>query len=134
MSGKHTHKTDEFELRPAFVTLRFRIKDDYDPKTLADQGVIEDDYVTVASMPLREMLTTKPEGLASELLEYMTERKSTRPLAPGDVFYIGEDPWLFVESKTIGLFKGANIVHVKVPEKHARLSIINMEFYDATKD
>lgn len=132
MTGKHTCNKTEFVPLQRFVTLRFRISDDYTPKDLVRNGIDEDSYATMLCMPLREMLTGTAKELAGELGLYMLGKPNVRRLGAGDMFYMGEDAWLFAEEADQKLFKGAQMEKVDIQD--ANLIIVRMGVQRAAQD
>ena len=134
MTGRRTSTKTGFKPNAKFVTLRFRSKDDYDPDKMAKEGIDENDYVTVLNMPLREMTQTAPAKLAGEILEYMLDVNGPplRRAAAGDVFYRGEEPWMFVRPGERRTFEGASILEVEIDKTFHDLLIVPMETEDAS--
>lgn len=134
MTGKRTSTKTTFEPRERFVTLRFRSKDDYDPKDMERRGIDEDEYVTVLNMPLREMLTTALPELAGELLDYMFDHGKMRRADQGDVFYVGMDAWAFIKETDKKLFNGAQMHEVVTKATIPPLWIVGLEVDNAPEN
>ena len=98
---------------PRFVTLRYRIKNDYTAQYILEHGFDVGEYTTVLSMPLREMISTTPEKMADELIRYMTEAGKARAVDAGDVFYMNNEGWMYIRQADGTVFKDAATANIQ---------------------
>ena len=110
-----------------FITLRLRSKPDYDPDRLIHMGLDENEYVTVLSMPILEMISTEYKGMAAELVDYIADKKGVRPVAPGDMFYWGTGSvWMYVRESEASKFEGACMAQVEAAKASEPMLIVRM--------
>jgi len=117
----------DFIPNPRFITLRYRIKDDYDPTELINNGVRPADYVTALCMPLREMTTTDTAPLAREAINCVQDNPNMRRLHPGDMFYKGNEIWVFIDPKHQHIFGGVELIVVPAEGKAKELLLARLE-------
>ena len=112
------------------ITLRYCLAPHgYEPEALRLGTWSPEWYLTMLCFPLREMLGSTPVELAVEMVQYTRSADwvaaSKRQMARGDMLYINQECWAYINTTDAPAFTAANMMVLSLPAM-AETSIVRL--------